>query len=201
MKEEGIFEAEDTTGTDGAAQDAAQNVAAAFVGWNDAIGNREGKAADMVGNDAEGDIDRIGHGAAVFFAAHLFQHPENRGEYVGFIIGDNAGEVGEILGALDNRAGAFKAHAGVDVLRGQRRKGTIDVCIELHKDEVPDFDAFGAVGVDHLGTAVSFGREVDVQLGTGTARAGVAHHPEVVLAVAGHNTLFGQMAEPERFSF
>ena len=40
----------------GAAQDAAQDVAAAFVARHDAVGDQEGQRARVVGDDAEGQV-------------------------------------------------------------------------------------------------------------------------------------------------
>ena len=78
------------------------------------------------------------------------------------------------------------------MLRRQRDEGAIGVGVVLNEDVVPDLDAAGVAAVDELGTGAlavfvevrSAGREVDVDLGAGTAGAGVAHHPEVVLLVA-----------------
>ena len=42
----------------------------------------------------------------------------------------------------------------------------------------------GVARVDQRAAGVARGREVDVQFGARAARAGVAHHPEVVLLVA-----------------
>jgi hypothetical protein len=41
---------------DGAADDAAQHVAAAFVAGNDAVDDQEGTGADVVGDDLEGVV-------------------------------------------------------------------------------------------------------------------------------------------------
>ena len=43
--------------TNRAAQNAAQNVAAAFVRWNDSVRDREAERADVIGDDAECDVD------------------------------------------------------------------------------------------------------------------------------------------------
>jgi hypothetical protein len=71
-------------------------------------------------------------------------------------------------------------------------EGAVGVGVELDEDEVPDFDAAGVALVDEVAAGdlardvevARAGREVDVELGAGAARAGVAHHPEVVLLVA-----------------
>ena len=42
---------------DGAPEDAAQHVIATGISWLNAIGDGEAQGADVVGNDAEGDVD------------------------------------------------------------------------------------------------------------------------------------------------
>ena len=49
--------------------------------------------------------------------------------------------------------------------------------------------------------AVAFRGEVNVQFRARAARAGVAHHPEVVFAVAGDNVVGGQVFQPHFFGF
>ncbi len=87
------------------------------------------------------------------------------------------------------------------MLRGQGREGAIGVGVKLNKDQIPDFDIERVVGIDEFGAAVAVRSEVDVQLGAGAARARVAHHPEVVFAVAGEDLLGGQVAFPKSFGF
>ena len=50
---EGLFLPELVAVADGAADDAAQHVAAPFIAGNHAIGDQKGAGADMVGNDLE----------------------------------------------------------------------------------------------------------------------------------------------------
>ena len=61
--------------------------------------------------------------AAVFLAAQFFQRVEDRAEDVGFVIGDFCvGKIREVFRALDDAGDALKTHAGVHMLRRQRRK-------------------------------------------------------------------------------
>ncbi len=61
-----------------------------------------------------------------------------------------------------------KPHAGVHVLRGQRREGAVGIRVELDEDVVPDLDAAGIAFVDKAAVrAVAGGREVHVDLGAG----------------------------------
>ena len=54
--EEWFVEAEGATVADSAAKDAAQNVVAVGVAGLDAVGNRKAERANMITDDAEGDI-------------------------------------------------------------------------------------------------------------------------------------------------
>ena len=83
--------------------------------------------------------------------------------------------------ALDDLRDAFEAHAGIDVLRGERRELAAGVAVELDEDEVPDFHHARVFAVD-LRPAGFVGRAVDVDFRARAARAGVAHFPEVVFA-------------------
>ena len=69
----------------------------------------------------------------------------------------------------------------------ERREGAVWIGVELDEDKVPDFDATWIVPVDERAAGVAIRREVDMQLGTGAAGTGIAHHPEIVLLVPVHN--------------
>ena len=125
-----------------------------------------------------------GQGGAVSLAAHLFDLVEDGAEDVGFVVGDVAGEIGEVLRVLHDAGDALEAHAGIDVLGGQGGEGAVGVGVELDEDQVPDFDARGVAFVDQRAFGVARGGEIDVHFGARTAGAGFAHHPEVVLLVA-----------------
>src|SRR5690349_21165239 len=57
LVEEGVLEVELLAAeADSAAEDAAEDVAAAVVGGGSTVGDGEGEAADVVGDDTEGDI-------------------------------------------------------------------------------------------------------------------------------------------------
>ena len=85
---------------------------------------------------------------------------------------------------MNDRSHALETHAGVNVLRGQRRECAVGIRVELDEDEIPDFDAARIALVDERTFGVAGGREVNVQFGARAARAGFAHHPKIVLLVA-----------------
>jgi hypothetical protein len=67
---------------------------------------------------------------------------------------------------------------------GQRCERAVRVRVELDEDEVPNLDAARVALVHERAAGVAVRREVHVDLTARAARAGVAHHPEVVLLVA-----------------
>ncbi len=99
-----------------------------------------------------------------------------------------------VLLVLEDLGDAFEAHAGVDVLGGQRRELAGRVAVVLDEDEVPDLHDARVFAVDVLAAGL-VRRAVDVDLGARAAGAGVAHLPEVVLAEV-VDALVGYAAEP-----
>ncbi len=211
--EERLGEAERAAVFHGAAEDAAEDVVAVAVAGLDAVGDGEAERADVVGDDAEGDVDflLLGHGhhvallirfgqrAGVVFAAQFFDFIEDGLEDVGVVVGDfGVLEVGEILRAVDDGDDALEAHAGVHVLRGQRDERAVGVGVVLNEDVVPDFDDLIRATVHQLRPAL-VRRAIDVDFGAGAAGAGVAHHPEVVLLVAVHDVDVGVEADAAEF--
>src|SRR6266478_730889 len=59
LEEEWFVKPERATIADGTAQDAAQNVAATFVGRDDSVGNRKRKRADVIRDHAKSNIDLL----------------------------------------------------------------------------------------------------------------------------------------------
>src|SRR5206468_5312622 len=129
----------------------------------------------------------VGQGGAIAFTAELFEAVEDWAEDVGFVIRDDAREVGEVSCVLDNPGDALEAHAGIDVFRRQwqisstphflalhllRFFSAIRLRVELDENEIPNLDAFGAALVNERAFGVAGGREVDMDFGARTARAG-----------------------------
>ncbi len=152
----------------GAPHDAAQDVAAPLVGGQHAVGDQEGRCAQMIGDDAVA--------GAVFSirldAGRLHARLDQRAEKVDVVI---------VVLALQHRRDALQAHAGVDRRLGQAHALAGADLLELHEDEVPDLDEPVAV---LLGTARRPAPDVIAMivedLRARTARAGIAHRPEIV---------------------
>ena len=196
--EKRLMESERATVAHGAAQDAAQDVIAVAVARRDAVGHGKAQGSRMVGNDAESDVDflllavsgrsGLGERRPVFLAAQLFNLGEERTENVGLVVGDaGVGKLGETFCPLHHGTDTFEAHAGVDVTGGQRRERAVRIGVELDKYEIPDLDALSRAFVDQCSLCVALRGQVDMQFRARTARTRVAHHPEVILLVAGHD--------------
>ena len=152
----------------------------------------------MVGDHAIGNIDRVFE--CLFISAWLISTRtgdlldlgENRLEHIRVIVAINT---------LQDADDAFKAHAGVDVLGGQRDQLPGLLAVVLDKNEVPYFDnGVLSIRVDKR-RAIFIGAAVVVEFRAWAARAGVAHLPEVVLLVAGMDARRGEVLEPEFFRF
>ena len=130
----------------------------------------------------------------------MLQFVKNRAENVGLVIGNfRVGEVGQVLRALNDAGDALKAHAGVHVPGGQRRERAVRVRVELNENEIPDFDAARVALVHQIAFGVAFWREINVQFRARTARAGSAHHPEIVLLAAVDDVDFRVEADDAEF--
>ena len=78
------------------------------------------------------------------------------------------------------------------MLGGERRKRAVGVGVVLDEDVVPDLNATRVGAVDEFRAGDLFfhacfaraGAKVHVDFGAGTARAGFAHHPEVIFLAA-----------------
>src|SRR5690606_10869199 len=155
----------------GAANDAAQHVAAALVGGGHAVGDQEAAGTDVVGHHLERRLA-------------LIDAADGLGRGVGQVLEQVDVVVG--VDVLQHGADALQAHAGVHAGRGQRMQFAVGGTVELHEHVVPDLDVAVAVFLRGAGRAAPDVLAVVVEdLGAGTARAGVAHRPEVVRSVGG----------------
>src|SRR5436305_1937747 len=68
--------------------------------------------------------------------------------------------------------------------------GAIGIGIELNEDQVPDFNAPRVAFVDEAPLGVALRGEVHVDFAARPTWPGVAHHPEIVLLLAGDDVDF-----------
>src|SRR5690606_29249879 len=112
------------------AHNAAQYVPATFVAGDDTVHDQEGTRTDVVGDDLQGVVFQI---ADPGFAR---RRADQVLEQVYFVVG---------MHALQHGGNALEAHAGVDTGLGQRFHVAGGIALELHENEVPDFDVAIAV--------------------------------------------------------
>ena len=95
---------------------------------------------------------------------------------------------------LQNGRDAFEAHAGVDRRPRQRSQLAVQIAVELHEDEIPDFDETAAAIERKLLVLTAlfggFGPKIVMNFRAGSARTGLAHLPEVVFFVQPENAVF-----------
>ena len=181
LGQEGAVDAQHTTVAGGAAQQAAHNVAATLVGGQNAVGCHKHGGADVVGDDADGDIVLVV--LAVFFAGDALNMVQNGGDGV---------HLKQVAYALHNARQTLQTHTGVDVGLGKQLIVTLAVGVELAEHEVPDLHIAVAVAADAAGGLVAavFLAAVKVNFAAGTAGTG-AMLPEVVLFAEAHHVAFG----------
>ena len=159
----------------GAAQDAADDVAAFLIRRPGPIGQGEGQCPNVVGDYPIGGILDVTECAGVLRCSrHLLNGGEEGREDVGVVVARLV---------LDDRGDALEAHAGIDVPRRQRAEFAIAAAVVLDEDEVPYLDNVRRARVDQLATAL-VGGAITMNLAARSARSRFAHLPEVVFLVA-----------------
>ena len=176
---------------DGAADDAAQHIAAPFVAGNDAVGNEKRAGADVIGNHLQaGHVHAEGH-------AHFARGgADERLKQINLVIA---------VHALQDGGQALQPHASIHAGRGQAGDAAVFMHFKLHEHVVPDFNEAVAVFIRAAGRAAGHVRTVVVKdFAARAAGASVGHHPEVValvfaaLVVADANHALGRQADDFR---
>ena len=151
-----------------AAHDPAQHIATALVRRQHAIGDEEGRGTQVVRDDAE-----RGHGL-------LLRSASERGsrcidqvtEQIGFE---------DAVDALQDAGHALQPQAGVDRGARQRLALLLRHLLELHEDEIPEFEkAIAVLFRAARRSTPDMLAAVDEYLGAWTAGAGISHRPEIV---------------------
>ena len=181
LKQEGLIHAQQLAMTGSAAQQAAQHVAAAFVGRQDAVANHEGSRTDVVGNNTQGDITLI---ALAIFGTGQLRH----------LVGDVHDSVNleQAVDALHDTGQTFQTHTGINVLLAQLGIIAVTIVIKLGENVIPDLHVTVAVtanGTTGLAAAI-LGTTVIVDLGAGATGTG-AMLPEVISLAKTENMIGG----------
>ena len=108
--------------------DPTQHIAAAFIGWEDAVAHEETHGAGVLSENSKRNIGtlprtkaRIGNSLCSFY---------ERSENISFK---------NRIDALEHTEDSFQTSASIDVLLWQLGVVTIGIASELHKHEIPDF--------------------------------------------------------------
>ena len=112
-----------------AAHDPPEDVAAALVRGRDAVADEERHPAPVVGKHAVG----LRRGLVGVPGDPALRLDPGHDRLVAVRLVDRAN-------ALHDRGQPLHAHAGVDVLRGERRQRPVHVQLVLHEDEVPELE-------------------------------------------------------------
>ena len=181
ISQERMVDAQHTAMAGSAAQQAAHNITAAFVGGQDAVRSHEHGSADMVGDDADGDIVLLI--CTVLFAGDALHMVQNSGNGINFK---------QVIHILHDNGQTLQAHAGINVRFGQQRIGALAIGIILAEHQVPDFHEAVAVTANAAGrlAAAILQAAVKVDLTAGAARTR-AMLPEVILFAQADHVVFG----------
>ncbi len=169
--QERVADAEQTAVARGPAQQAAQHVAPPFVRRQDPVADQEGRAADVVGNHAQGNV---------LFGVFPILDARDAAHVLHDVLDGVDQE--QVVHALQDAGEALKAHAGVDVRVRHRRVVALSVAVVLGEHDVPELDvavAVAAHAAGRLSAAVSLAA-VEVNLRARAAGAG-AVLPEIIL--------------------
>ena len=151
-----------------AAHDAAQHVAPAVAGGQNAVCNQEARAAQVVSHNAMASLERAVDRLPCHIGAGLHQ----RTHHVDVVV---------VVLALHDGHEALEAHTRIDRRAWQRRASAGRVFVVLHEDQVPDLNKPVPILIGAARrTARDTGSVVIKDLATGAAWAGVAHAPEIV---------------------
>ena len=158
---EGALDAELSALTDGAADQTAKDVASALIAGHDTVGDHEGRGADVVRDDTDGDIGLVV--LSVLAAGQCADFVSERADCV---------HVEERSDVLNRHCQTLKAHTCVDIFVLELCVIAVSVIVELGEYDVPDFhEAVAFAAHDVLGTVTPFLAAVIVDLGAGAAGA------------------------------
>ena len=147
----------------------------------------------MVGDDAHSDIRLLI--SPIFDPRERGDSLDHRGEDIGIIVRRLP---------LHSHTETLETHPRIDDALRQWLERAIGLTVVLHEDKVPDLDDLRVTLVDQReaidGFTLFVRADVDMDLRTRTARALVAHLPEVVVLIPVDDALGWQVLCPDRGS-
>ena len=182
--EEGAFDPEQATMEDGAAEKTAEHVLAALVARKDTVRDHEIDRTRMVGDDTQRPARALIGIGIVGLSGDLLAERDQP-----------LHEVAVVVGALVLHDGghALETHARIEVAVRKLGHGAVFLTIVLGEHEVPELEEAiavatrGAVGA----SAADLLALVEIDLGTGSAGAGGAGGPEVVVLAQAGDVVLG----------
>ena len=181
----------------GAPHDLPKHVSAPFVRRHDPVGDEERHRAGVIGDYAHRHVGSRGR-ALVSDSRPVADRRQQWHEKIGVVVRQ---------GVLQHRGDPLESHACVDRRRGQRLQHAIRLSVELHEDDVPDFDVAVAGALEPAACASSGLRVAGnvrpaevVNLRAPAARPRVAHLPEVVSGSKLANAFGGEKSRPDVIS-
>ena len=192
IPQEGLGEPEHASMAHGPPHDPAQDIAAPLVGGRHPVRDEEGRGARVVGDHLHGHV--VVGVRAVAELGDALDVTDDRAEEIGVVVR---------LLFLHHRRDALEPHARVDGGLGQRHQLPGGGPIELHEDEIPDLEpAVAVTGRSETrtpGLLLPAGNVValmEVHLGAGSAGAGIAHGPEIVLLPQSEDAVVAEAGDP-----
>ena len=146
--------------------DTAQHITAPFIGWQNAISNKERRCAKMISDNAMARLP-------FWINSSGFGHSANEGAHrIGFII---------VMCALKQSGNTLKPHARIDGRFRQCDALGRRHLLELHKHEIPNLDKAITIRISRTRRAAgNFITMIEENFRTGATRTRVTHCPEIV---------------------
>ncbi len=152
----------------GTAHDAAQHVTAPLIGRQHAVGNQERHRTQMVGDDAIGRHGFRGRRAPDCRSGRI----DHMAEHVGFK---------DALDTLKDRGHPLEPHPRIDRGARQRFLLAVTALLVLHEHQIPELEEPVAVFFRRARRAApDMIAAIDKDFRARTARARIAHRPEIV---------------------
>ena len=181
LMHQGFFTTKQMSMAHSAAHYPAQDIAPALIGRQDPIGNQKTGSPQMIGNHPVGNIIIT----VSFNPTKLGRGLNQILKQINLII---------VMGAMQHRHHPFQTHAGIDTGLRQIQASTIGLLIILHEYQIPNFNK--PVTIFFRTSGRSAGDMIAVvikDLGTRSARPGVAHGPEIIRSGNPDDTIFRQV--------
>ena len=184
LGQEGTLDAQQAAVEHGTAEQTAKDVLATLVTGEDAVRNHKVDGTGVVGDDAQGAAGTGVIVGVIGLAADLLAQLDEVLHQIAVVVGGLV---------LHDGGHALQAHARIEVAVRQLRHGAVLLAVVLGKHEVPELKEAVAVaaGLAVGAAATDLLAHVKVDLGAGTAGAGGAGGPEVVVLAQAGDVVLG----------